>query len=76
MPEAVKSLHYTKAQARAQADPELAAQIATIVLLGMEEIAAYERFAGDGLGFAYNTHFPMPGGEEWQMSLRKRKIPA
>lgn len=46
--------------------------LGVILRVGMAEVAEMERFAGTDLDHVYNTHFPMPDGQEWEVQLRKR----
>ncbi len=63
---------YDAAMARANADPGLAHSLGVVMLTGFGFIARAEKFTGPQIVNTYHTHFPMPDGSEWEMTLKRR----
>jgi len=59
----------------ADTDAPLIWELGKIVLHGMREVEAAERFTGtDAIQNTYCTHFPLPDGREWEIEMRPRRV--
>ncbi len=65
-----------QARARAKSDQAFAAELGTMLIVGLLEVEAMETYAGDGeLEHRYITHFPDPhGGGDWTFTVARREI--
>jgi len=48
-------------------------ELGKLVDRGMRDIEKHEIFTGEGLKRTYHTHFPMPDGSEWKLSLERNE---
>lgn len=52
----------------------IAAELAKIVVDGMNRVLAADLFAGsEEIENVFHTHFPMPDGREWELVLKRRR---
>ncbi len=62
------------AQPKTPEQYQLVIGLGVVVMIGVQEVTRFQRWSGDEIRHTYNTCFPMPDGQEWELTLRKKVV--